>query len=169
MAGCLDPGFQKNLFIWSIYGTSLSTLYIMHTTKCIPSLTRDKNWLNCTKVKLDSENQALVSVICLQGIWGVVARAITLRVKIQILDDHLSTWAPPGGQPDTGTWQTGDCDTIQKGLKSNALAEGGIRRLFAAHNGFRISSGKLDTKASFKLEHETSSWLSGKKSCLKGL
>ena len=60
----------------------------------------------------------------------------------------MITWAlkqpPPGGQPDTGTWQTGDCDTIQKGLKSNALAEGGIRRLFVAHNGFKISLGKLD-------------------------
>ena len=73
----------------------------------------------------------------------MVARAITLRVKIQILDDHLSS-PPPGGQPDTGTWQTGDCDTIQKGLKSNVLAEGGIRRLFVAHNGFKISLGKLD-------------------------
>ena len=114
----------------------------MRTTKCIPSLTRDKNWLKCTKAELDFENQALVSVvICLKGIWGVVARAITLRVKIQIQDDHLST---PWWSTRYRNWQTGDCDTIQKGLKSNVLAEGGIRRLFVAHNGFKISLGKLD-------------------------
>ena len=129
----------------------------MHTTECIPSLTGHKNWLKCTKVKLDFENQPRTGFgqrdIGMHHLFG-------RDLKDGGASDNIESQnSNPGSSLEQFSWSarysgasTGDGDSIQNGngLKSKGnfggkrYILGDYSMFIALYNGFKISLRKLD-------------------------